>query len=190
MRKKKTNRRNKKQSKRPEWLENLVILAVAVVTVFLIERFMIMPTRVVGSSMYPTFQNGDYLLINRMAYRIGEPKRFDMIVFRGTRDVEGEMLLKRVIALPGETVMVSEGKITVDGEELEEYYYLDRNFDGKDMTGPVILGEDEYFVMGDHRQVSLDSRSEKVGTIHRSDIVGEAMIRLFPLKDFGFLTQP
>lgn len=189
MKKRKTEKKDK-QSGKFEWLQNLMTLVIAVVVVFLLERFVLMPTRVSGVSMYPTFQSGDFLLVNRMAYVVGEPKRFDIIVFEETRDDKEELLIKRVIALPGETVMVSDSKIIVDGEELEEYFYLDHTFDGKDMTGPVVLGEDEYFVMGDHRQVSLDSRSDKIGTIHKSQIVGEAVFRLFPLKDFGVLTQP
>lgn len=160
-----------------EVVETVVI---AVVAVILVRTFIIQPFVVSGASMEPSFYNGNYLLVDELTYRFREPERGEVVVFRYPGD-ERSFYIKRIIALPGESVMISDGKVTVtkrDGETtvLEEPY-----LGGRTTTGIFEhrLGEDEYFVMGDNRNFSFDSRSwEK--TLTRDEIVGLVKLRLWP----------
>lgn len=144
-------------------------------------------TEVQGSSMEATLSNGDQLIVDKISYRFRDPKRYDIIVFP-FRYEDNTFYIKRIIGLPGETIQIDgEGNIWVNGEILEESY-------GREMirapglaAEPITLGEDEYFVMGDNRNNSSDSRVEAVGNIHRNEIIGRAFIRIWPLSKFGIL---
>ncbi len=121
--------------------------------------------------------------------RFRDPERFDIIVFP-FKYKEDTFYIKRIIGLPGETVQIDEeGKIYIDGEILEENYgreIIQSNTIG--IAGePILLGEDEYFVLGDNRNNSMDSRTEVVGNIKREEIIGRAWIRIWPLSDAGVL---
>lgn len=176
----------KKRKIGKEILGMLVYLAVVVALVLLINRFVVQRTQVNGGSMYPTLENGDNLITDKISYRFREPKRYDIIVFP-YRMEEKTYFIKRIIGLPGETVQVTGGKIYINGEVLEEEYGREEALSGGTAEEPVTLGEDEYFVMGDNRNNSKDSRDPQVGMIHRDDIVGRAFIRIWPLNKFGIL---
>ncbi|MCD7737479.1 MAG: signal peptidase I [Lachnospiraceae bacterium] len=142
-----------------------------------------------GISMEDTLQDGDRLWADKLTYRFSDPQRFDIIIFPPQYDPDSKYI-KRIIGLPGETVYIDEeGNIYIDGEILEEDYGREtiradlRNLASQEIT----LGEDEYFVLGDNRNESLDSRYEIVGLVKRSDIFGKAVFRLWPLSGFGFL---
>ncbi|MCD8326320.1 MAG: signal peptidase I [Lachnospiraceae bacterium] len=142
-----------------------------------------------GVSMENTLQDGDRLWADKLTYRFSDPQRFDIIIFPPKYD-QNSKFIKRIIGLPGETVYIDEeGNIYIDGEILEEDYGKEtiradlRNLASQEIT----LGEDEYFVLGDNRNESLDSRYEVVGLVKRSDIFGKAVFRLWPLSGFGFL---
>ncbi len=142
-----------------------------------------------GISMEDTLQDGDRLWADKLTYRFSDPQRFDIIIFPPQYDPDSKYI-KRIIGLPGETVYIDEeGNIYIDGEILEEDYGKEtiraelRNLASQEIT----LGEDEYFVLGDNRNESLDSRYEIVGLVKRSDIFGKAVFRLWPLSGFGFL---
>ncbi|MCD8129962.1 MAG: signal peptidase I [Lachnospiraceae bacterium] len=142
-----------------------------------------------GISMEDTLQDGDRLWADKLTYRFSDPQRFDIIIFPPQYDPDSKYI-KRIIGLPGETVYIDEeGNIYIDGEILEEDYGKEtiraelRNLASQEIT----LGEDEYFVLGDNRNESLDSRYEIVGMVKRSDIFGKAVFRLWPLSGFGFL---
>ncbi|MCD7805779.1 MAG: signal peptidase I [Lachnospiraceae bacterium] len=142
-----------------------------------------------GISMENTLHDGDRLWADKLTYRFSDPQRFDIIIFPPQYDPDSKYI-KRIIGMPGETVYIDEeGNIYIDGEILEEDYGSEpiraelRNLASEEIT----LGEDEYFVLGDNRNESLDSRYEVVGLVKRSDIFGKAVFRLWPLSDFGFL---
>jgi signal peptidase I len=146
-------------------------------------------TEVDGSSMESTLQNNDNLIVDKITYRFKDPQRFDIIVFP-VQYQSNTYFIKRIIGLPGETVSIDEdGNIYIDGEILQESY--GREVISPDMVGnvtyPVTLGDDEYFVMGDNRNNSTDSRMQVVGNIKRSDIIGRAWLRIWPLNKFGVL---
>ena len=164
----------------------LYILAVLLGTYLLI-TFVGQRTSVSGSSMEPTLSNNDQLILDKISYRFSEPKRFDIIVFP-FQYKENTYYVKRVIGLPGETVQIDlEGNIYINGEILEEDYGREKiNFPGLAVE-PITLGDDEYFVMGDNRNNSSDSRDPSVGNIRRSNIIGKAWVRIWPLNKFGVL---
>ena len=164
----------------------LYILAVLLGTYLLI-TFVGQRTSVSGSSMEPTLSNNDQLILDKISYRFSEPKRFDIIVFP-FQYKENTYYVKRVIGLPGETVQIDlEGNIYINGEILEEDYGKEKiNFPGLAVE-PITLGDDEYFVMGDNRNNSSDSRTDMVGNIKRENIIGKAWLRIWPVSDFGVL---
>lgn len=163
---------------------SIYILFVLLIT-FLILTFVGQRTRVNGSSMEPTLSNENQLIVDKLSYRFSNPKRFDIIVFPYLYE-DNTYYIKRIIGLPGETVMVDgEGGIYINGEILDETYGLEVILDAGRASVPITLGEDEYFVMGDNRNDSRDSRYDDVGNIQRSQIIGKAWIRIWPFNQFG-----
>lgn len=137
--------------------------------------------------MEPTLHHGDNLIVDKISYRFGDPQRFDIIVFP-FRYEEKTYYIKRVIGLPGETVYIDEdGFIYIDGSLLKESYGKEVITDPGRAYEAITLGEDEYFVMGDNRNNSSDSRDPVVGNIHRDEIIGKAWIRIWPLGKFGVI---
>lgn len=161
-----------------------VLISVAIIVV--IRYFLFKPFYVKGASMEPTFENNEYLIINEIDYRFHAPQRGDVIVFRFPRD-KTQFFIKRVIGLPGETVVVQDNTITIhnqahpDGFVLDESNYLSSDVETLGNT-TVTLDQDHYFVLGDNRPASLDSRSEIVGAIPRSVIIGRTWFRVWPFK--------
>lgn len=175
----------KKMSVGREILSWVIYLLIVVALTYFILHFVGQRTMVDGNSMYPTLEDGDNLIVEKLSYRFGEPQRFDIIVFPYD---DHTYYIKRIIGLPGETVQIDEeGNIYIDGEILEEDYGAEVISNPGRAAQPVQLGEDEYFVMGDNRNNSKDSRTEEVGNIHRDDIVGRAWVRIWPLDQIGFL---
>ncbi len=172
-----------------EILETGIYLLVVLLLTWALTTFVIQRTRVKGTSMENTLMDGDNLFVDKISYRFRDPERFDIIVFP-FRYEDKVFYVKRIIGLPGETVQIDEqGNIYIDGEILEETYgkeVIRPEFIGR-AAEPVVLGEDEYFVMGDNRNNSSDSRTEVVGNINRKDIIGKVWIRIWPLQDFGVL---
>ncbi len=169
-----------------EILEWIKVFALAIVFAFVITQF-IKPTLVRGDSMYSTLEEGDYLIINRMAYKFKEPQRGDIIVFKSDLqqdDGTTKDLVKRVIGIPGDTVKIENGKVYVNGEELVEPY-LDEDITSGEVD--TVVPEDCVFVLGDNREISLDSRYADVGFISESDILGKVFIRLYPFNKIGLL---
>lgn len=137
--------------------------------------------------MEPTLSNNDQLILDKISYRFSEPQRFDIIVFP-FQYAEKTFYVKRIIGLPGETVQIDlQGNIYINGQILNEDYGKETiNFAGLAVE-PITLGDDEYFVMGDNRNNSSDSRDPSVGNIRRSNIIGKAWVRIWPLNKFGVL---
>ncbi len=164
----------------------LYLLFVAAL-VYVIITFVGQRTVVDGRSMNPNLNDGDNLIVEKLSYRFRDPQRFDIIVFP-PQGAPKEHYIKRIIGLPGETVQIDyEGNIYINGEVLEEDYGLETIQNPGRAAEPVTLGEDEYFVLGDNRNNSTDSRTEKVGNVKRSTITGRAWVRIWPLSDFGVL---
>lgn len=165
---------------------SMYLLAVLILT-FLVVTYVGQRTKVSGSSMEPKLSDGDNLIVDKISYRFSEPERFDIIVFP-FRYAEKTYYIKRIIGMPGETVYIDEeGWIYIDGELLEEYYGLEPITDPGRAYEPVTLGEDEYFVLGDNRNNSSDSRDPVVGNIHRDEFIGKAWMRIWPLRKIGMI---
>lgn len=170
------------------FLEISFYLFLVVALTYFVLTFVGQRTSVNGSSMYSTLENGDQLIVEKISYRFGAPKRFDIIVFNHIEEGKEEPVhyIKRIIGLPGETVQITDGKIYIDGEELREdygYYINQEKMEGYDVLEPMLIGEDEYFVLGDNRNDSLDSR--KIGCVNKQDIIGKAVFRMYPFEKFG-----
>lgn len=168
------------------------VVLIALVTVFIIRSFVVQPFLVSGASMSPNFQNGNYLLVDEVTYLFRQPQRGEVIVFRYTGD-KSSFFIKRVIGLPGEKVTIKGGKVTVSkpdekGSDIilsEEYLPLQTKTIG-DTT--ETLKDDEYFVMGDNRGNSFDSRNW--GPLHQKDIIGIVRLRIYPFSEFGTINHP
>lgn len=155
----------------------IVIIFAYALTLFTCDR-----TIVTGGSMQPVIENEDTVLINRLSYAFGEPKRFDIIAFKQS-DVESKKVyVKRVIGLPGETVQIKDGKVYINGELLEDDISQDNILTAGIASNEITLGEDEYFVLGDNRNNSEDSRFANIGMVHEKDIVGSVWFILNPMK--------
>lgn len=162
-------------------------LIFVVAATLLIIRFVGQRTEVSGHSMEDTLDDGDNLIVDKMTYRFRDPVRYDIIVFP-YKYKEDTYYIKRIIGLPGEMVQITEeGNILINGEILEESYGREVMKSPGIAADPIILGEDEYFVLGDNRNASADSRDPSVGVISGKDIVGRAWLRIWPLNKFGIL---
>ncbi len=160
------------------WLETLRFLAIAALIVFPIRYFIAQPFIVSGASMDPTFENGEYLIVDQVSYRFESPARGDVIIFRYPRDTR-KFYIKRIVGLPGETIEMRGSTLTIEGKDgkattLSEPYV--KNSIPQNFT--ATLTDSEYFVMGDNRPSSSDSRIW--GPLDRKYIVGRPVIRLFP----------
>lgn len=168
-------------------LDWIVYLLIIVVSMFLLLNYVAQRILVDGTSMNPTLQNHDSVLIEKLSYRFGEPERYDIVVFRYLQK-DNTYYIKRVIGLPGETVQIIDGYVYINGERLESDIYGNSVMLSPGRASePIVLGEYEYFVLGDNRNGSSDSRAESVGNVTKSQIVGKAFLRIWPLSAIGLL---
>jgi signal peptidase I len=171
-------------------LEIFEVLVIAIAAVIIVRHYLVQPFLVSGDSMVPNFHNGNYLLIDELTYHIRQPERGEVIVFRFPKN-ESTYFIKRVIGLPGERVKIDNGVVTIfnaehkDGMALKEGYLQGEVTSG---TRDVQLGADEYYVLGDNRPASYDSRSW--GTVPKKDIVGVVRLRLWPVSEAGVFNSP
>ena len=162
----------------------LYILVIIGLT-WMIVTFVGLCTRVSGQSMETTLQDGDNLIVDKISYRFHDPSRYDIIVFPYKYE-ENTFYIKRIIGLPGETVQVKDGYTYINGKKLTSDIYGREVMDEPGIAEePIKLGSDEYFVLGDNRNHSQDSRDPYVGVLKRSDLLGRAFIRIYPLNKFG-----
>ena len=178
----------KKPSVIREILSFILYVAVVVGITFFIITFVGQRTYVSGSSMENTLSDGDNLIVDKITYRFSDPKRYDIIVFP-FRYEEKVYYIKRIIGLPGETIQIQNGDIYIDGEILYESYGREVMRYAGLAAEPITLGEDEYFVLGDNRNDSTDSRDPNVGVIHRDEIIGRAWVRIWPLEDIEVISH-
>lgn len=169
-----------------EVLGTSVYLLSVLIVAYLIVHYIGQRTEVIGSSMELTLSNGDNLIMDKISYRFRKPERFEIVVFPYKYD--NSKYIKRIIGLPGEKVQIdNEGNIYINDEKLVEYYGREVITDPGRAIDPITLGEDEFFVLGDNRNNSRDSRWEDVGNINKKDIIGRAWFRVYPFKEMGII---
>ncbi len=173
-----------------ELLGWVVYILIVVCATYLIVTYVGQRTKVSGDSMLNTLHDGDNLIVDKISYRFREPERYEIVVFP-YRYQEDTYYIKRIIGLPGETVQIIDGYVYIEGEQLDESY--GREIIEEDRYGlaaePIELGEDEYFVLGDNRNHSADSRETKVGVLHRDEFIGRAWVRIWPLNSIGVISH-
>jgi signal peptidase I len=177
------------------FLEILEIIIIAVVAVLLVRTYIVQPFLVWGSSMVPSFLSGDYILIDELSLRFRNPQRGEVVVFRYPQN-PSTYFIKRIIGLPGERVLIKDNKITIFNNEYQEGFvlnepYLKSNFviqARPNKPNEFVLGPDEYFVLGDNRQYSYDSRDW--GPLKMENIIGIAKLRLWPIKEVSVFAAP
>ena len=168
-----------------ELLNTAIYLLCVLGAVWLVITFVGQRTEVEGASMENTLHNGDNLIVDKLSYRFHDPDRFDIIVFP---QEDGRYFIKRIIGLSGENVRIDEdGFIYINGEKLQESYGKEVMRDPGLAKDGIQLGADEYFVLGDNRNDSMDSRMAEVGPIAGERIIGRAWLRIYPFDQIGFL---
>lgn len=172
--------------------ETIRVVIISLIIIFIVRSFVIQPFFVKGSSMMPNFHDGDYLIVNEIGYRLQKPQRGDVIIFKYPLD-PGEYFIKRVIGLPGETVEIKDEKVTIynnqhsEGFVLDESAYLSKSIPTQGEIRQK-LNDGEYYVLGDNRTASSDSR--RWGILDQKFIIGKAWVRAWPFNDFKVFEDP
>ncbi|OGG24583.1 signal peptidase I [Candidatus Gottesmanbacteria bacterium RIFCSPLOWO2_01_FULL_43_11b] len=171
-----------------DFLQSIVVVMAIMVMIYL---FVMSPQEIKGASMEPSFINGEYILTNKILYKIKDPKRGEVVIFKSPGNPEIDYI-KRIIGLPGDTVMLRNDTMYVNDSEVEEPYLSPdiTIFGGSYLTEDqeIVVPEGEYFVMGDNRPHSADSR--EFGTVPKEDFIGKAFLRYWPFSKFGVVPQP
>ena len=154
-------------------IKELIPYVIIVVLIILLRIFVITPVRVDGASMRDTLEDGDILIL----YKLARIDRFDIVVL--DEAVDDEIIIKRIIGMPGETVEIRNGEIYINGEVIEDEYAYGETSDYDEVT----LGDDEYFILGDNRLISKDSRY--FGPVKEDELMGEVILRIWPFSGFG-----
>lgn len=165
------------------WFVEIIFV---IVLAYLIIAYGVERTVVLGDSMNLTLKDREKVIINKMVYRYSDPERFDVVVFRQSGKEHSYYNIKRIIGLPGETVQIIDGIVFIDGTPLKEKIEVEPMVNGGLADEEILLEENEYFVLGDNRNNSEDSRFANIGAILRTDIIGKAWIRI---KPFDFISQ-
>lgn len=170
------------------------VIIISLAIIIPVRYFLIQPFYVKGASMEPNFHDNEYLIIDELSYRIGSPRRGDVIVLRNPRR-ESEFFIKRIIGLPGETIVISDGQVTITNDQNPQGWILHEPYLPKSVitsgTSSTPLGDKQYYVLGDNRASSLDSRV--FGPIERREIIGRTWIRAWPpqhLRTFPEVIYP
>lgn len=174
----------KKPAKYKKYIRSIIVwiieIFLVILAAYLIIEYGVEKTTMMGISMNTTLNDGDKIIINKVAYSKKEPKRYDVIVFNQNRSGHGYYNIKRVIGLPGETVEIINGYVYINDEKLEEEIPVESMNIAGLAKEPLVLQENEFFVLGDNRNYSEDSRFANVGIVVKSDIIGKAWLRLSP----------
>ncbi len=168
----------------------LVYILIVVCATYLIVTYVGQRTKVSGDSMLNTLEDGDNLIVDKLSYRFRKPDRYEIVVFP-YRHAEDTYYIKRIIGLPGEKVQIVDGYVYINDEKLDEHYGREVIEETKYgiAAEPIVLGEDEYFVLGDNRNHSSDSREFSVGVIHEDEFIGRAWIRIWPFENIGVISH-
>ena len=196
-------RREKKYHVHEIILKWIVDITMVVCLSFILATYMLGKTTVVGHSMEPTLENDDSLLVDKVSYCFRQPERYDVIVFEPAIANVSKYYVKRIVGLPGETIQIIDGVVYINGEPLENdviYSFGLKDEDGKPVEPekiynaglaekPITLGYDEYFVLGDNRNNSEDSRFSNVGNVKFRQIKGKVWLRIQPVSRFGLISS-
>ena len=185
-----TDKKKKEKKPMPVFMQLILIVVMVVVL-----RNVMGTVLVKGSSMEPNFNHGDLVFINKLSTSVGSPDYGDVVICKLDEGAGYENIIKRVIGLPGDEIDIVEDEYSEDGEYLlyVNGEYIEEDFLGEpmrvdgDVEYPFEVPENSYFVMGDNRNESLDSRRESVGAIHKDDLMGKVVLRLYPFSDFGLI---
>lgn len=177
------------------FLDTIETVVIALSIFLVVYLFLVQPHQVSGLSMFPNFHDKEYILTDKVSYRLGEPKRGDVVVFHAPDAAHcpqgtGCDFIKRVIGLPGETIQIIDHVYYINGTKLDEPYIPVENVlnEGRFLASePITLAVDEYFVSGDNRPHSSDSR--EWGPIHKAEIVGRGFLRYWPINRTGFIPK-
>ena len=189
MEQEKKTKKDKKQEKpkksiQREIFEWIMVFVVAAALAFVVRTFIFEPVRVDGSSMLNTLTNGEYMIATKFDYLLGDPERFDIVICDYPNTDDGKYRVKRVIGLPDETIELRAGELYVDGVHIEQDFDMTLN---EAYFGPYTVPPGHYFVMGDNRNNSKDSRSAMVGPLARSEIKGHVRAVVFPFGHFRLM---
>ena len=167
--------------------EFIKTIALVFILSFLIRTFLIQTFVVQGKSMEPNYQNRDYLLVDKVTYRFSPPRRGHIVVFRNPENRRVDFV-KRIIGLPGEIITIADNKVFINGKALEEEYLSGVKTEAFDDISEIQLSNNEYFLLGDNRENSLDSR--RIGPISRADLIGHVFVRVLPPQRFSLAADP
>ena len=189
MEQEKKTKKDKKQEKpkksiQREIFEWIMVFVVAAALAFVVRTFIFEPVRVDGSSMLNTLTDGEYMIATKFDYLLGDPERFDIVICDYPNTSDGMYRVKRVIGLPDETIELRAGELYVDGVHIEQDFDMTPN---ETYFGPYTVPPGHYFVMGDNRNNSKDSRSAMVGPLERSEIKGHVRAVVFPFGHFRLM---
>ena len=183
--------RKKRRKVNYELLQGIIVwvfqIALVCFAAFVLVWYFGLRVSVIGDSMNPGLKNGDITLVNRLVYDVRKPRRGDIIAFKPNGNEGSHYYMKRVIGLPGETIECKDGTIFIDGEMLEEDYKTTAIEELGLLEEPITLKSDEFFVLGDDRQSSEDSRMANVGNVKRSEIAGKVWFVISPIKHLGIV---
>ncbi|SFR99297.1 signal peptidase I [Anaeromicropila populeti] len=166
-------------------IQGLICIAIAFIAARVISDYVFQITVIRGNSMEHLVHDGDNVLIDKLFYKTSQLQRFDVIVF--SKESSERNLIKRIIGLPGETVKMEGASIYIDGSLLEENYALESEYDANHADIELSLEENEYFVLGDNRNDSLDSRYVQIGPVKENEIIGKAWARVYPFQEIRLL---
>lgn len=181
----KQKKEKKKRSSISYAVEFSIYLILILACIFWVPEHVIQRTVVNGESMENTLHTGESLLVEKVSYHFKDPKRYDIIVFYPEGREVDEYYVKRIYGLPGETIQIIDNQIYINGEVVADDYAKNGMDDPGIAKDPITLADDEYFVLGDNRMVSLDSRDSDLGPIQKKNIAGHVILRIWPLSEFG-----
>lgn len=186
-RRRQQRRQNMDYTKLKEILYFGIEIIVVIVIAFVLVYFVGEKTSVIGASMSPTLSNKDEVIINKFIYTLTDPKRGDVVVFRPNGNENTHLNIKRVVGLPGETIRVEKGILYIDGEAYQSEFVANGIKDEGIAMEPILLGEDEYFVLGDNVNNSEDSRFANIGNVNKADMEGKVWFCVSPMSNMGFV---
>lgn len=175
------------RKKRKRLVRELAVYVIAIIfAAVIVPKYILQRTIVMGDSMQNTLHDGDNLWVEKLSYHFDQLKRFDVIVFYPYGKDNSEYFIKRIIGLPGETVQIIGDTIYINSVPISESFGKEPMETAGIAADVIWLAEDEYFVLGDNRSISKDSRSYEVGPVKKENIDGRAFIRIWPLSKLGF----